>query len=192
VSERPRRGTRHLRKCLRHSFAAHDPREVVRRRNRDASVRLQRLQGCLIPSADAIQSISWECQGEIADMFALSLREHGLNVFDSDCSQALTTNRIDRAVRVLAMGEKLDSVGKRHEGTPRNGVWWCDADRLCNYRITPLALPLDDEKPTLGFRSGVRAVGLSPACRLGTPGGTAGLHPSGGEMDGLIRIARGM
>jgi len=29
---------------------------------------------------------------------------------------------------------------------------------------------LDNEKPTLGFRSGVRAVGFSPACRLETPG----------------------
>jgi hypothetical protein len=61
---------------------------------------------------------------EIANMLPLSLSKHGFQVLYRHGGQALTTDRVDRTIHVFAVGEKLDSVGKGHEGTSRNRLGW--------------------------------------------------------------------
>jgi len=42
--------------------------------------------------------------------------EHGFQVLNCDRGQALAANQVNGAVRIFAMSEELDSIGKSHRG----------------------------------------------------------------------------
>jgi hypothetical protein len=85
-------------------------------------------------------------------MFALSFGQHGFKVLDCNCSQALATDRVNGAVSIFAMGEKLDSGGNGHRRTTSrvSGIFnGCRAKRLCNnWHGSHGTSPLNGDEPT--------------------------------------------